>query len=116
MAKLFDVVKFDYIPKIDEINEFIYGLKSEALSPAFEEIGYEQMYMIPNVGSMLIMIDIFLLSFIIFKLLSCFPCTREWALKRLDDPAYSWITLTKFILENHLLLTITSMLNVKYII
>jgi len=51
---LFEAAKFDPIPKIDDINEFIFGyLDSPPLSINFEQIGYETTLVHFNLGSLM---------------------------------------------------------------
>ena len=73
MIKIMDIAKFDPIPT-DDLYEYVFGYECEALSNAFESIGYECQHNIQNLGSLFlfeILVPIIGLLLIILIAIKC---------------------------------------------
>lgn len=113
---ILELVTYNFIDIDDKIRYLLKLVDTVELSPAFNDLGYESVYFVLNVGN--IIIGIVLIAALLTTLVVTFCCTSIPWIKRQRDKVSKrllWNTVLSFGNETILMCSLWVFLNLKYI-
>ena len=120
---IFEIVQFDLFEDFLYFKEFltlIFDLKDEAISERADELGYGSLFIVSNLGSVIIFFTInILVQLVLYLTVKLVLCNKDsWFSKkaRYQLDVFKWNGLLEFFNESYLLLSFCVAINFKALI